>query len=347
MNLQLGRAFGIVMQTTPYIAYRAMVFGAMCGVFVIGLLVLVLIGWVFGGGAAVVLALIALGGLGFGWRLIREYVLYILQAGHIAVITEIVTNGRLPEGVSQTQWGKQQVSQYFKELSVLALVDQLVKGIIKGLNRVLFNVTRMLPIPGLQGAGKVAERVVDFSLTYIDEAIIAYTFKTKNPNVFDAAKTGIVLYCQSWKPLLTNAVALTLLSYVFVIATTIVFLVPLGGIALAMPAEWQVAKFAMFALAIFMGVATKWVLFDPIACTSTLLTFLEESDRQTPDPSWEARIEQASSRFGELKRKASERFQEMGTTGEAVAPAAEPTPSSPQSEPAAPAPRPPDTPPAD
>lgn len=330
MNLQLGRAFGIVMQTTPYIIYRAIFFGAMCGGAAFGLLILALFGYVFGPGAAVVMFFLAMLALGFGWRLIREYLLYMLQAGHIAVITEIVTNGKLPDGVSQTEWGKQQVTAYFKELSVLALIDQLVKGVIKGVNRVLFNVTRMLPIPGLQGAGKIAERVVDFSLTYIDEAIIAYTFKTKNENVFDAAKTGIILYCQSWQALLKNAVALTLLSYVFVIVTTLIYLIPLGILAVLLPADWQMAKFALFVLAIFMGVSTKWILFDPIACTSTLLTFLHESENQTPDPQWEARIEQASGKFSELKQKAAQRYSEMQTqspspaNADAPQPAAEP-----------------------
>ena len=57
----------------------------------------------------------------------------------------------------------------------------------------------------------MVQRIVNFSLTYIDESVIAYTFRTGNENVFDAAKSGIIIYCQSWKALLKNAVALTLL----------------------------------------------------------------------------------------------------------------------------------------
>ncbi len=311
MNLQLGRAFGIVMQTTPYIAYRAAVYGIISALFAFAMAILALIGYVFGGGAAFVLFIIGLAGLGFGWRLIREYVLYMLQAGHIAVITELVERGELPQGVTQTEWGKQQVAKYFKELSALALVDQLVKGIIRALNRILFNVTSIIPIPGVEGLTKIAQRIVDFSLTYVDESIIAYTFKTKNENVFDAAKTGVVLYCQSWKPLLTNAVALTLLSYVFVIAASIIFLVPFGILALLMPEGWAMARFGCFAMAIFLGLSAKWILFDPIACTSTLLVFLEHSAAQTPDPEWEARIEQTTEKFAELKQKAAERFKEL------------------------------------
>lgn len=304
MNLQLGRAFKIVLQTTPYLLYRAAVYGILCGTVALLLLVLALIGRVFGGGAALVLFVIGVGAGSFGLPLLREYVLYLLRAGHVAVITEIIEQGSLPEDVNQTQWGRDKVMAYFKEISVLALIDQLIKGIIGMLNRVLFNVMTILPIPGLEGAAKVAQKVVDFSLTYVDESILSYTFKTRNENVYDAAKTGIILYCQAWKGLLKNAVALTLLSYGFIVVSTLVFLIPLGGIALAMPESWAFAKFMLFVLALFMGFSLKWIIFDPVACTATILTFLKETEGMTPDPEWEARVEQVSDKFRELKDKA-------------------------------------------
>jgi len=308
MNLQLGRAFGIVMQTTPYIVYRAAVYGCICLAVAFYLLILALIGWVFGSGAAVVLffiTLIAGGFLGVG-RLLSEYVLYMLQAGHIALITEIVQNGKLPDGISQTKWAKDQVMGYFKEMSVLAAVDQLLDGIIRTINRRLFNVMNVLPIPGMEGAAKIAQKIVDFSLTYVDESVIAHTFRTKNENVFDAAKSGIILYAQSWQGILKNAVAVTLLSYVFVLFATIIFLIPLGILALLLPEAWATTKFFLFVFAIFLGISAKWILFDPIACTSTILTFLHESEGQEPNAEWEARIEDVSDKFRELKQKAAQ-----------------------------------------
>jgi hypothetical protein len=317
MNLQLGRAVKIVLQTIPYIFYRAVVYGAMCAVVAVALLFLAVAGRIFGGGAAVVLFVLLAAAGGFGMRFLREYVLYLLKAGHIALVTEIVVNGQLPAGINQTQWAKERVMHYFKEVSVLALIDQLVKGIIQTLNHTLFNVMTFLPIPGLEGAAKLIQRIVDFSLTYIDESIIAYTFKTGNENVFDAAKTGIVLYCQSWKGLLKNAVALTALSYLFVAVSALIFLIPLGVVALMLPDSWGTAKFMLFVLALFMGFSAKWILFDPIACTSTLLTFLSESESLTPDPEWEARIEGASEKFRELKEKALEKVRGATPSGDA------------------------------
>ena len=153
MNLQLGRAFGIVMKTMPYVLYRAVVYGVICAGIAAVLLFLALIGRVFGGGAAGVMFVVLLGIGGFGARLLREYVLYLIRAGHVAVITEIIVRGGLPAGVNQTQWGSAQVKLYFKEVSVIALVDQLIKGIIRAVNRTLLRVMTILPIPGMEGAG--------------------------------------------------------------------------------------------------------------------------------------------------------------------------------------------------
>jgi hypothetical protein len=304
MSLQLGKAVSIVAGTKAYLVYRAMVYGAIAAVVAVFLLILVLIGSVFGSGAAGVLFIIALLAGSFGYRLFRDYALYLLQAGHIALITEIAEKGALPPGISQTSWAKERVMHYFREVSVLALVDQLVKGILVSLNRTMFNIMTALPIPAMDGLASLVQRIVNFSLTYIDESVIAYTFRTKNENVFDAAKSGILIYCQSWKPLLKNAVALTFLSYVFVIMTTVVFMIPLGAVSVFLPPSWELVKFALFVLALFLGISAKWILFDPIACTSTLLTFLKEAETIQPDPAWESRIEQVSDKFRLLKQKA-------------------------------------------
>jgi hypothetical protein len=308
MGLQLGRAIGIVAKTKVYLLYRAMVYGSVAVVVALFLGVLVLIGSVFGAGASFVIFFLALFAGGFGFRLLREYVLYLLKAGHIALITEIADSGNLPSGVSQTGWAKERVMKYYREVSVLALVDQLVKGVLVSLNRTLFNIMNAIPIPGLDGLASILQRIVNFSLTYIDESVIAYTFHTGNENVFDAAKSGIIVYCQSWKALLKNAVALTLLSYVFVVITTVLFMIPLGVVSVLLPSSLDFLKFALFMLALFLGISTKWVLFDPVACTSTILAFLEEARTSAPDPAWESKIEAVSDKYRTLKAKAAEKL---------------------------------------
>lgn len=103
MNLQIGRASRIVLHASPYLVYRASVYGVICAGAALLLLLLALIGHVFGGGAGAVMLIIALATGWFGARLLREYVLYLSRAGRVAVIRETMERGRLPEGVSQTQ----------------------------------------------------------------------------------------------------------------------------------------------------------------------------------------------------------------------------------------------------
>lgn len=320
-SLHLSEAFGLMMRAKAYLVYRASVYGVVGAVMAAGLLLVALVGKIFGGGAAVVLFLIGAAASGWALRMLREYVLYVLQAGYLALLVEFADHRELPAGTNQTAWAKERVMHYFKEVSVLAAVDQLVKGIIGALNRTLFNVMTILPIPGMEGLANVAQKVVDHSLTYVDEALLAYTFRTKNENVFEAATHGVILYCQAWKGLLKNAVALTILGYVFLLAATALFLIPLGALAWMVPHSWEIFRFFLFGLALMLGTASKWILFDPLACTATVLTFLRETEGMAPDAAWEERIAGASDKFRELQAKAQAKVREMAAPAAAQEPA--------------------------
>lgn len=317
MNLQLGRALGIVAKTFPYLVYRALVYGACCAAVALGVLFLALIGKVFGGTAALILFVLAMLGGGFGARLLREYVLYVLKAGHVALIAELATNGKLPDGVSQTAWARGRVVALFKEISALALVDQLVKGVIQTVNRTIFRVMDVLPLPGLDGAKNLAGRIVDASLTYVDESILAHAFRTRSDDVFGAAKQGLVLYCMAWRGLLKNAVALTLLGYALTVATAVLFLLPLGVVAWTLPPDWAFTKLGAFLLALFLGFSVKWVLWDPIACASTVLTFFAETEGVEPDRAWEERLATASEAFRDLQQRALDALRTATPTDDA------------------------------
>ncbi len=306
MGLQLRRAFNIVLQTKLYILYRALMFGALCLCVVGYLLLLAVIGAVFGAGAFWVLLVISgglavlLGIAGF----IGEYIFYGLKAGHIALITEIISEGRFPSGISQTKWARGHVLHYFKGVGLLAEARQMLREIVRAMNRKLFDSSAVLPVPGMEGGMKCARRVVDFSQGYIEEALIAHAFKARNENPFAAIRTALVLYCQSWKVVLSDAVSLTLMSYAFTLLATVIVLIPLGFLAHSM--DSSIVRFIVFAIGVFIGFAAKWAFFDPIACAAIALTFLKESELVVPDPAWEGRIEAVSDQFRALKERAAE-----------------------------------------
>ncbi|TIV05161.1 MAG: hypothetical protein E5V94_14365, partial [Mesorhizobium sp.] len=64
---------------------------------------------------------------------IREYILYVLKAGHIAVMVHLIDGHDVPDGQGQIAYAKEVVSQRFAGANILFVVDQLVKGAIRAI----------------------------------------------------------------------------------------------------------------------------------------------------------------------------------------------------------------------
>lgn len=140
-------------------------------------------------------------------------------------------------------------------------------GIVRWVTRywTVGNVLGVLPIPGLDGLRTFPDRVARFSMTYIDEAILTRAYREREPNVWAVARDGVILYAQCWKPVLANAVVLTLLSYV----EFFVFLVLLGLPALALGAAVPALKVAL-GIGVLVGAwMLKLALADAYAIAAT------------------------------------------------------------------------------
>jgi hypothetical protein len=302
MNFHFREASQILLKTSPYLLIRTAIYGAV-GV-AIGLYVglLLLIGKVFGGGGAIVL-LIGLGVLYGILKLAQQYALYMVNAGHIAVITEIIRNGSLPPGISQFHYGKDLVIRMFKEVSVLFVVDGLVKGVIRVVNETVSAVTEMIPLPGMDSLTKIANSVINFSLAYITETILSYNLFRKDENIWESAKRGVILYAQNWKPILITAAGCAAANFVAFIVVALVLLIPFGLLATLTANE--TIKFFWLALALAMAYGIRLAVFKPLFQISVILTFNAAIVGQKPNPEWEGRLEMVSDKFVELKDKAA------------------------------------------
>jgi len=322
MGLQFERALAIVRQTLPYVLYRLLIYGVLCLCVVVYLCLLAVIGVVFGSGAfwallVISALLVAVGGVG---SFLSQYLFSQHRAGHVALIAEIIAEGQLPIGISQMKWARGRVLHYFHGAELLPEVRRLLHEVLRAIHGSLVDVSAALPAPGLEGNARLTQQLVGLSQRYIEEAGIAHVFRTRDENVFDAARASLLSYGQCWKPVLGHAVTLTLLGYGFTLVASVVFLVPLGVLALALPNDWIIVRFMLFAVGVFMGLCTKWALFDPVASAATILTFFGESDLSTPDPEWEKRLEAAAPAYLELATRAAERASEPDVRHEAIRP---------------------------
>ena len=305
MGSNLNRAFSLVLLTTPYLVFRAAVY-ALLSLGILGYLgVLGLVGLVFGAGAfwVLLLATVLLAVLlGLG-RMLDEVLHYLVRAGHVALLSEAAARGRAPTGISQLRWARERVTSRFGTIHELSKGGNTIRRTVRDLNRACFDVESTLPIQGLEGSARVAERLVNVSLGYLSRGVLGLVFLAPRQRVYTTMRNAMVQYCQAWRPLLTQAVNLSLASYVFVLVVALLVMVPFGAIAAF--TESASVNFVLFLLTIGVGIALKGILFDPMADALMILALLEQSEVHEPDPEWAAKAAEVSKRFRSLEERAA------------------------------------------
>jgi len=303
-SLRIGAAFGLMVRTMPILLVRLGVYLVFWVVALIYLAILFGLAALLSNISGLISLIVVLAGL-FAtipiYRMAYRYVFYMIKAAHIAVLTELIANGALPAGQGQLAWGKQQVRERFGEVNVMFVVDELVNSVVRMFTGTVYRLASWLPGDFFRTLASVINRVIRYATTYIDEAILARSFLQRDRSPWESAREGLVLYGMAWRPLLANAIALMLLSYVPFIVAVILFAAPVGGLLyLVAPrlAAWSVLVVLVLAYLI------KAAVGDAFAMAAIIIAYQRETANLTPDPEMEARLEQVSVKFRELKQRA-------------------------------------------
>jgi hypothetical protein len=302
-------ALGLMARTWPFLVFRMLVY------FTIALAYVVLtgggagLGWLIGAagtpdfrsGATVVGGFVGFGLTAGIVYLLREYILYIVKAGHIAVMIELMEGRDLPAGRAQIEHAGTIVKQRFAEANVLFLFDQLVRGVLGAILGLVQGVAGLLPIPGLQQLMSMIRAFLRLAVGLMDEVILGYSIRTNSTNAWDSGRIGLVLYAQNAVAMMRNAAFLMIIVWVLTVLIFLFMLAPAAGIAYAMPGGWS-AGGIVFALIFAWSV--KAALIEPFAVACMLQAFFRVSEGQRPDPTWEARVSGVSRKFEELKARA-------------------------------------------
>lgn len=158
------------------------------------------------------------------FALIIRYCGYLFTAAQVAMITEGVSKGTLPDDVYAA--GKQAVKRRFVTASVYfalwsitkAITNQITAG-LNALGRVADAGNNAGPASTVAG---IVSTVISVVLEYLNYCSLGWVFLNANQSPFKSTCDGAVVYFQNWKTLLKNAGK--------VIGITAVSLVVIGGI---------------------------------------------------------------------------------------------------------------------
>ena len=304
-DFSISKALGLMMRTLPFVIFRAVVYFGIAAALVI----------VTGGGAGIGWGVGAFGDdefqasstlwggtIGFAATagvlfFLRDYLLYLVKAGHIAVMVELMEGGTVPGGRGQIDHARAVVTARFGEASALFALDRLIKGVLAAVTGLLQGLMSILPLPGLDKLMGVVRAYLRLAIGLVDEVILAHSIRTRSENPWASSQDALVLYAQNARPMLVNAAWLTLIVWGLSAVVFLVMLAPAAAVVYLMPGEWS-AGGLVFAL--IFAWAVKAALIEPFAIACLLQVFFQVTEGQIPNPEWRAKLDRTSTKFKSL-----------------------------------------------
>jgi hypothetical protein len=305
----------IFRKTMPFV-WAKLLLGILTVVVSAAILAILLgIAWLFKSeGVGLVLVIVWLSLTGIVRFVINHYIGFLIKAGHIAVITEAVTTGKVPK--NQVAYGKEKVKERFVTANVYFLIDKLVGAAVRQIQRGIGKITGMMSsVPGMGAVSSLAKFYVSIALGYIDECCLGYTFYKKGQSAFKSAADGVVIYSQNIKTLLAGA-AITMLIVVFGLAgITLVLFVVFGMLIRFLPLSDLIRTriggpagiwlgdhigFIGFLIALIIAVVIKYAFMDSFILIRTMVTYMGVAPKTTLRVDLYGKLCNISSKFKEL-----------------------------------------------
>ena len=309
-DFSVTRALGLMLRTWPFLLFRLLVYFTISAAYVVLTAGGAGIGWLIGalGSKDFREWTTLLGGVaGFGTTfgivyLLREYILYIVKAGHIAVMIELMEGRHLPSGRAQIRHATTLVRERFTEANLLFVLDQLVRGVLEGIFGLLHGLSRILiPTRVVEELLSLLHSIMRLLAGVADEVVLGHAIRTKATDPWDSARVALILYAQNAGGMFRNSAFLLVIGWTLSILIFLVVLAPAAALVYAMPGGWSGGGLVF---ALIFAWAVKAALIEPFQVACLLQAFFKLSAGQTPDPAWEQRLARASRKFQTLTERA-------------------------------------------
>ena len=204
-------------------------------------------------------------------RFLLRVVWFGIRVGHIAVITETMKTGKLPD--NQVEYGKKRAKERMGTAVAFFGIHKLIRGAVMQLQRGLASTTSMLgSLPGMDKFVKVANTIIKVALKYVDACCIAWIFYgPQDQSPMKGALDGVTIYAQNWKKVLANAVKTGLLVVVLTSVFGIVIAAIVGALASSAGGWWTV--YAILCGGV-VALTIKRSFIDSYIMISMLVTFM-------------------------------------------------------------------------
>jgi hypothetical protein len=306
----LAMAFGLLLKSLPYALMR---FAVLFWFSIAGILWLIV---TFGGGAWLgthvaqafgwVWLIGWLVGTGWLWTAVLRYVLYLIECGHVAVLTELITRGEIGNGSeSQFAYGRRIVTERFGQVNGLLGLNLLVRGILNAFHATLDWVSELLPIPGLESLANLANVVLRGATRYMDKVIFSYNLARRDEDQWAGARDGIVYYCQNAAPILKTSIWIIILEKILSVCLWLLFLAPAAAITMLLPhGVREAGGIVTVIIALLFAANVRAAFLKPLFLIMIMVRFHALVENQPINEQWVGHLDELSDKFRSLGQRA-------------------------------------------
>jgi hypothetical protein len=244
---------------------------------------------------------------GWFWTAILRYALHLIECGHVAVLTDLITRGQVDNGSeSMFAYGKRVVTERFGQVNALFALNLLVRGVVHAVHSTIEGLGHLVPVPGIDSLAKAITAILRAATRYMDKVIFSYTLATGGPNPWRSAQDGVVYYAQNAKPILKQAVWIVVLDYTLGALLWLVLLIPAAALVAVLPASVrEVGGVVTIVVAILFALAARGAFVKPVFLIMIMTRFHALIEHEAINAEWVARLDQISDRFRALGDKAA------------------------------------------
>jgi len=242
-----------------------------------------------------------IGGTAGIYKLVMHYAGYMVKAAHIAIITEAVTTGNIPDNMVKT--GAEMVKARFGATNVYFVLDNLISGAVKQLQNAVGKIDNIFgEIPVIGTIIKFVQVFIGIALGYIDECCLGYTFYKKEDGAFKAGCDGVAVYFQNAKHLLKSAAVTTL---IVMVGTFLAWVIPFA-IVFAICGALDINAFFAVVIAVIIALVLKSAFIDSFMLVKTMVAYMEVAPSTEITFDIYGKLCKISGKFKKLFNKAKE-----------------------------------------
>lgn len=302
----LRTASGLLMQSLPYALARfAVEFG-----FTVAAIVWLVV--TFGGAAWLTKHVASAFGwvwlvgclvsVGWFWGTVLRYFTHLIACGHVAVLTELITKGRIGNGSEDMfAYGRRIVTERFGQISLLFGLNAMIRGVLQTFHGTLDWISETLPIPGLESAASLLNLVMRAATRYLDKVIFSYILARDDGDPGRDAREGIIYYCQNAKEILKTSVWIVVQEKILTVLLWIVMMIPAALVTVMLPQSVrESAGVVTVVIAVLMTSAVRSSFLKPLFLIVMMVRFHTLVENQPLNTDWDGYLSGLSEQFRTL-----------------------------------------------